>query len=198
MTANVQNKIKVIALFGPSASGKDTLLKEVINNADVHEVISCTTRPPRDYEKDGVNYHFLSNEKFAEKVLDGSMLEATSFRGWFYGTPLESLDKDKINIAVFNIQGIECLLKDNRIDLYPIYIACEDKLRLLRSLEREKNPDCEEICRRFLTDAKDFESIDFEYYTYYNGYNIKPGVFTQYLSDHGLLKQKCLMILPKK
>ncbi|MGN0992847.1 MAG: hypothetical protein ACI4PE_02890 [Bacilli bacterium] len=42
--------------------------------------MSCTTRPPRDYEKDKKDYFFLSNEKFCEKVLNGEMLEATSFR----------------------------------------------------------------------------------------------------------------------
>lgn len=75
-------KIKIIALFGPSGSGKDTLAKYLVSNisADIHEIVSCTTRPMRDYEQDGIDYHFLTNEQFTEKVLNGSMLEATSFR----------------------------------------------------------------------------------------------------------------------
>ena len=101
------NHYKIIALFGPSGSGKDTLAKILAERKDINEIVSCTTRPMRDYEKDGVDYHFLTNEDFAKKVLDGSMLEATSFRDWFYGTPIDSLKEDKINVGVFNIQGID-------------------------------------------------------------------------------------------
>lgn len=182
--------IKIIALFGPSGSGKDTLVKYIINNVEnTHEIISCTTRPKRDYEIDKVDYYFLTDEQFGEKVLNGSMLEAISFRGWFYGTPLEALDKNKINIGVFNIQGIECLLKDSRLEVYPIYIACEDNIRLFRSLNRETNPDCEEICRRFLTDLRDFEDIPFEYYTHYNGNKVDPGWIVSDLKNWGLLSK---------
>lgn len=179
--------IKIIALFGPSSSGKDTLAKILSKKEGIHEIISCTTRPKRDYEQEGIDYNFIDEEEFAKKVLNGSMLEATSFHNWFYGTPIEALDENKINVGVFNIQGIECLLKDDRLDIIPIYIACEDKLRLQRSLDREINPDCEEICRRFLTDKKDFEDISFEYYTHYNGAKTEPDWIYEDLIQHGFL-----------
>lgn len=154
-------KYKIIALFGKSSAGKDTIQKWLVQHMDnAHEIISCTTRPPRDYENDGIDYHFLSIDKFGEKVLNHTMLEATSFRDWFYGTPIESLDKDKINIGVFNIEGIKCLVEDNRLEVYPVLIDAPDKVRLLRSLNREEKPDCLEICRRFLADEKDFSEID--------------------------------------
>lgn len=179
--------IKIIAFFGPSSSGKDTLTKILAERSDINEIISCTTRPMRDYEKDGIDYHFLTTEEFSEKVLNGTMLEATSFRDWFYGTPLESLDENKINVGVFNKQGIECLLSDNRLEVIPIYVACEDKKRLIRSLERENNPDCEEICRRFLADQQDFEEIDFDYLTFYNGSKNNLSWLESFLIDHGVL-----------
>ena len=178
---------KLIALFGQSASGKDTLAKILAKQDNISEIISCTTRPKRDYEQEGIDYHFLTNAQFTQKVLDGSMLEATSFRDWFYGTPIDSLKEDKINVGVFNIQGIECLLKDDRLEVYPVYIACEDKLRLQRSLDRESNPDCEEICRRFLTDKQDFDDIPFEYYTHYNGAKVDPNWIISDLSQLGIL-----------
>lgn len=181
--------IKIIALFGPSSSGKDTLAKTLSARSDVNEIISCTTRPKREYEKEGIDYYFLTDEEFGKKVLNGTMLEATSFRNWFYGTPLESLKENKINIGVFNKQGIECLLSDNRLEVIPIYIACEDKKRLMRSLEREMNPDCEEICRRFLADKQDFEEIDFNYITFYNGSNSGPWCIEPFLIDHGILSK---------
>lgn len=163
------SKYKVIALFGKSSSGKDTIQKWIVSNIpNTKGIISCTTRPMRDYEQDGIDYHFLSVVDFTKKVLDGTMLEATEFRDWFYGTPLESLSEDKINVGVFNIAGIECLLTDSRLDILPIYIEASDKNRLLRSLNREQNPDCEEICRRFFTDKADFEKIDFDYISFDN------------------------------
>ena len=78
-------------------------------------------------------------------------------------------------------------MKDPRLDVYPIFIACEDKTRLLRTLNRETSPDCEEICRRFLTDLSDFEEIPFEYKTHYNGININPDWIIDDLSQSGLL-----------
>ena len=190
MNVNAKKKIKIIALFGQSGSGKDTLAKYLTNNVfETHPIISCTTRPKRDYEKDGIDYHFLTEAEFTEKVLDTSMLEATSFRNWFYGTPIESLDENKINIGVFNIQGIENLLKDDRLEVLPVFVACEDKLRLQRCLNRESNPDCEEICRRFLTDAQDFEDIPFKYHIFYNGAKIKPEWIVTDLARLGILSK---------
>lgn len=155
------DKIKVIALFGKSASGKDTLQKWLVRKyPNTKGIVSCTTRPPREGEKDGVDYNFLSVEEFTKKVLDGTMLEATSFRDWFYGTPLESLDSSVINIGVFNIAGLEAISADTRLDVYPVYVWADGKTRLLRSLKRESRPNCEEICRRYLADEKDFSELD--------------------------------------
>lgn len=66
-------------------------------------------------------------------------------------------------MGVFNIAGISSLLEDSRLDVLPICISAPDKVRLLRSLNREENPDCAEICRRFQTDEADFRNIDFDY-----------------------------------
>lgn len=165
------DKIKILALFGKSASGKDSIQKWIVSNYPrlTNKIVSCTTRPPRSGEQDGVDYFFLSDEEFAKKVLDGSMLEATSFREWFYGTALDQLDPDKINVGVFNLTGVECILDDPRLDVVPVWIYASDKTRLRRSLDREDNPDCKEICRRFLADEKDFEEADdFDYFGWVN------------------------------
>lgn len=173
----MKNKYKVLALFGKSGAGKDTIQKWLTTNYNMNGIISCTTRPPRDYERDGIHYHFLSNEEFAQKVLNMSMLEATVFNDWCYGTPIESLKEDRINVGVFNIQGIECLLQDNRLDILPIFIDCSDKKRLLRNIKREKVPNCLEICRRFITDEKDFLDINFDYITFDNNDDRNRGFY---------------------
>lgn len=155
-------KINVLALFGESGAGKDTIQKWMVSNIpNTHGIISCTTRPKRDYEEEGKDYYFLTTAQFGEKVLNGSMLEATSFNDWFYGTPIEGLKEDCLNIGVFNIQGIENLLEDKRLNILPVRVYVDDKERLLRTLHREEDPDCAEVCRRFLTDRKNFQSIPF-------------------------------------
>lgn len=162
-------KHKIIALFGESGSGKDTIQQWIVSNVpNTKGIVSCTTRPKRDYETEGKDYHFLSEIEFAEKILNGSMLEATSFNGWHYGTALDELSTDMINIGVFNPQGIECLLEDSRLEIFPIHIYARDKTRLIRSLTREEEPDCYEICRRFQTDMEDFCDIKFDYQVIFN------------------------------
>ena len=169
----MMDKYKMLALFGKSSAGKDTIQKYLIMTYPirVNGIISYTTRPKRDYEKNGVDYFFTNPVEFGKKVLNGTMLEATCFNDWFYGTPIESLKKNMLNVGVFNIEGIECLLQDPRLDILPVYIHCQDKIRLQRSLDRENDIDCHEVCRRFLEDEKDFANIDFSYVTFDNSYN---------------------------
>lgn len=166
----MESKFKIIALFGKSASGKDTIQKYLVSNLiNTNEIVSYTTRPKRDYEIEGVDYHFITEEKFKNLVQNNKMLEHTEFREWYYGTCIDTLKKDKINIGVFNLDGIHKLLEDERLMVIPIHIWAPDKIRLQRSLNREENPDCAEICRRFLADEKDFnEKMNFVALEYEN------------------------------
>lgn len=164
------SRIKIIALFGKGGSGKDTLQKALTEGmADkFHGIVSCTTRPKRDYEHDGVDYHFISNGDFTNQVLNGEMLEATQFNNWWYGTQASALDEEKINVGVFNLEGISCLKQDPRLDILPIYVIADDKTRILRYLNREGKTDVKEMCRRFLADEKDFADIPFFSLVYHN------------------------------
>jgi len=160
---------KIIVLIGEAGSGKDTLMQGVLKeNPNLHEVISYTTRSPREGEIDGVNYHFIDGEKFGDKVLNGEMIEAACFNGWFYGTGYASLRSDCVNIGVFNPEGVENLLAAKDVDIKVFYVRASDKERLLRQLYREENPDCLEIIRRFKTDLLDFEVLDFPHYVLLN------------------------------
>ena len=160
---------KIIALAGKAGSGKDTLMREVRKVLpDLHEIVSCTTRPKREGEVDGVNYHFLTHEEFAEKLGNGTMVEATIFNDWCYGTCLDNMSEDGINIGVYNPAGLAILQCIPDVSLYSIFIDADDKVRLLRQLNRETNPNVKEIIRRFGADEQDFSSdnlidIHFQY-----------------------------------
>lgn len=167
----MENKKKILALFGKSGSGKNTIQKYLAQKQGMNNIIPCTTRPKRENEQDGIDYNFLTLEQFRTKLSSGSMLETSKFNHWLYGTQYNSLKNDVINVGVFNIQGIKYLITDERIDVLPIYIQCPDKIRLRRSISREVNPDCYEICRRFLTDEKDFAKLNFDYEIFDNSYS---------------------------
>lgn len=88
------------------------------------------------------------------------MFEATVFNEWCYGTGIESVKEGAINVGVFNPEGAEILLHDKRVNLIIVYIHADDKIRLIRQLNREANPDIDEIIRRYKTDKLDFEDAD--------------------------------------
>lgn len=153
----------IVCLVGKSAAGKDSIAYLLSKQPGWHNVVSCTTRPMREGEKEGVNYHYLSAEEFAQKVVNGDMLEATYFNNWHYGTMKSSL-VDGVNVGVWNPEGYDCLREtvkfDKDVKLLPYYVKCDDKTRLLRSLNRERHPDVHEIVRRFQADEEDFEWLD--------------------------------------
>lgn len=162
MNMTTKKSYKILALMGPSGSGKDTVLKEVLkkNPNDFHKIINCTTRPMREGEVNGVDYFFISPETFAEQVLNFDMIEATNFNDWFYGTSKDALVNNAINIGVFSPEAVEALLESPDIELMVLELAASDKTRLLRQLNREANPNVHEIIRRFKADEEDFADLD--------------------------------------
>lgn len=181
------DKIKIWALFGEAGSGKDFILNRIIENIDnTNRIVSYTTRPPRDYEKDGVDYHFIDTFQFEHLIADKSMLEYTVFNNWYYGTGINSLDFNKINVGVFNPTGISNLLKHPRymelFEVEPIRIIASPEVRITRQIKREKTePNYEEILRRFIADRNDFHHINFFYYTLDNNPVEAPLDYKEYL-----------------
>lgn len=152
---------KIIGLIGEAGSGKDSLMDAILTaSPTLHHIISCTTRPKREGEIHGVDYFYYTPEKFGDMVLHDEMLECTVFNDWFYGTSYDSLRSDCINIGVFNPTAIEALAERPEIDLVVIRVLAEPKIRLLRQLNREENPDVDEIIRRYRADQIDFADIE--------------------------------------
>ena len=182
-------KIKVLALFGESGSGKDTIQTWLLKNIpNTHKPITYTTRPARDYEINGKNYYFISNDEFKELKNNNKILESfyVKDRDWYYGSSIYEFQKNKINIIILTPTGIRNILNNNQLEVLPVYIKAPDKIRLLRSLDREENPDCTEICRRFLSDKEDFKNIGFLHETYNNISNnyediLKSSIITTWL-----------------
>ena len=183
----MKDKYTIIALFGKSGSGKDTLLNKIMYaKPKFNRVVPTTTRPKRDYEIEGVDYHFLDEVSFTKELLENNLIEATSFQvaydtSWFYGTNIKDLSKDNVNIGVFNLQAIRCMLDDDRLKVCPIFVDASNKTRLLRNLHREQSPNCHEICRRFMADEKDFFEIDIPFYLFNNEDGESPKQLLDYI-----------------
>lgn len=155
--------IDVIIFMGEAGSGKDKMLNEILaSDSSLHRVISYTTRPKRENEKEGLDYYYVSDTEFTNLVKSNSMYES-SLHNWLYGTGIKSYDKNKINIAVLNPQGIRDLIDYGGFNLKVYWVRAAAKTRLLRQLNREENPDCNEIVRRYGTDTDDFSHINFDY-----------------------------------
>jgi len=166
----------VIALFGPAGSGKDYLLSK-IDLSGFNKVIMYTTRPMREGETNGIEYHFISEKEFQDKIENGEMIEYKVFNNWYYGTSYDSYSDDKINIGIFTIAAINKLKQfSTDFNIEPVYILTNDKIRLIRQLNREENPNVLEICRRFISDNTDFTFVDFAYYVVRNSIDNCNGV----------------------
>ena len=156
-------KYDIIAVIGKSASGKDSIIKEVAKQCkkEVRLIQQTTTRPRRENENENA-YHFVSMEEFQSNK---DIIAKTQFREWLYGTDLNDLVVDKWNIGVFTPSSIKQLQKDERINnLLIFYIQADDRVRLERSLAREPQGDVLEMCRRMLADNEDFKNISFKYF----------------------------------
>lgn len=159
------NKTVLIALFGESGSGKDTGVNYLTRNYPYHKIILTTSRPIRENETPDIDYHYNTTEEIIYKNNQSKFLNLECFNGWFYGIEYSEILKDQINIGAFSIQSIVDIMEDadETITVIPIYIKTNGKDRLLRTLSREENPNCREICRRFCTDTDDFSKVYFDY-----------------------------------
>ena len=88
------NKGLLLVISGPAGSGKGTVVKELTDMMpSLAFSVSATTREPRPGEVDGVNYHFITKERFEEMIAAGEVLEYTNYCGNFYGTLKSEVEK---------------------------------------------------------------------------------------------------------
>ncbi len=167
---------KLFYIMGKSATGKDTIYEELLSRKelDLHPFIIYTTRPIRAKETDGVQYHFVTQERMRELEEKGRIIELRHYNVvpdpgiWYYFT----VDDDEVDLSRASYLGLGTLESFQKIRAYyqrkyakdpepviPIYIEVADRLRLERAMKREgkqKQPDYAEMCRRYLADQEDF------------------------------------------
>ena len=161
-------------LLGKSATGKDTLYKEILKRRPkLRTVTMYTTRPIREGETDGVEYFFTGREELERQLASGKVIESRTYQTiagpWTYYT---------VDDGQFDVADDESCLMIGTLESYekmcayfeagkmvPVYIEVPDGIRLLRAVKREENqkkPNYREVCRRYLADEKDFSEENLE------------------------------------
>lgn len=159
---------KIFIIMGKSATGKDTIYQKVAEDLkdSLREIVLYTTRPIRDQEENGKQYHFVSEEEYVCLKEQGKIIEEraydTMYGVWRYFTvndeQLQIEDQSYIMIGTLEAyQQIKHYFGEEVV--VPIYITVETGERLQRALLRERKqtqPKYTEMCRRFIADEEDF------------------------------------------
>lgn len=165
----------IFCIVGKSSSGKDTIYKRLLKKRilKLRQIVPYTTRPIRAGEQDGVEYYFTTVERMEQLRDEDKIIECraydTVYGVWYYFMAKDSqIELDRHDYLVIGTLESYLKIRDyfGRDKVVPLYITLDDGERLSRALKRERqlaaaghgNPHYEELCRRFLADAKDFSA----------------------------------------
>ena len=165
---------RIFCLMGKSSTGKDTIYKELLakEQLNLHRIVPYTTRPIREGEKNGEEYFFTDEEGIRRLEDENRIIEMrcydTCFGPWKYLTVNdEQIDLSQNDYLLIGTPEAYLSMRTffGKEAVVPLLIEIDDGVRLQRALDREKQqqePKYDEMCRRFLADAKDFseENLD--------------------------------------
>lgn len=156
-------------LAAPSGTGKTTIARQLLAvDSDTMFSISCTTRPPKPGEVDGVDYHFLSEDDFQEMIDEGKLLEYAKYVGNMYGTPkgpvIEALEHGKDILFDIEWQGAAQILAQAPHDVVRISILPPSADELKSRLDKRGKDSAESIENRLkiaLDELTRYEDYDY-------------------------------------
>ncbi len=158
-----------IVLSAPSGTGKTTICREVVKrDKDVVYSVSVTTRPRRAGEVDGVDYFFIEEEEFLEKVKRKEFIEYAEVFGYYYGTPVsnvrEAFDSSKDIIMDLDINGalnIKRLFPEDSVTIFLLPPNLKELERRLISRKRDPQRDMENRLERALKEVEFYKYYDY-------------------------------------
>lgn len=154
-------------LVGMSGSGKDAIQRELVNpenDFEMERVVTATTRPMREGEQNGIDYHFMSRENFLKGIEQNDFIEYRSYKTavagkpdtWYYGSPKTELDPDKDYCIILDVQGAKDFVEHyGRENCFVVNVVVRDNVREERAMSRGSF-DKSEWDRRAVDDAVKF------------------------------------------
>lgn len=164
-------------ISAPSGAGKTSLVSKLLElDAKIKVSVSSTTRPMREGEKDGVNYHFLSIEAFQEKISECDFLEHAQVFDNYYGTSTSSVEAQlkagKDVILEIDWQGAQ-QVRQQIPEAISIFILPPSKEELLRRLTGRGTDSEEVIARRMQDSVNEMSHYDeFDYIVINNNFDL--------------------------
>lgn len=161
----------VIVLHGPSGVGKDSVIDLLRARTGIHRATSSTDRAPREDERDGNHYHFLTRAQFEKKIRDGAFAEYAVVYG-----DLKGLEKSEIEgplargedvIIRTDVQGAQTWRRRLRGAVF-IFLMAEDREALRARLESRGSEDAESLTRRIAELEAELDDINNNDYVVYN------------------------------
>jgi guanylate kinase len=145
-----------LLILGKGAAGKDHLCRR-FEKRGFTKSISYTTRPIRLNEKDGIDYHFISEEQFKSMSDANAWQEQDCFRGWYYGTTKDSFEDN--NLFIKTPRVLAAMKPEDRAQCFVIYL--NPPKDIIRKRLEYRN-DADDVERRIRTDEEAF--ADFKDY----------------------------------
>lgn len=159
-----KNTGQIIVISAPSGAGKGTVIGKLLerDNKTRWLSVSATSRSPREGEKEGVNYYYLTKEDFENKINNNYFLEYTNYAGNYYGTPKEFI-KEKIENGIDVILEIEIEGASNIKKLIPeaifIFIMPPSLKTLVKRLKKRGTESNDKILKRFHAAYKEINEV---------------------------------------
>jgi guanylate kinase len=143
----------LIVISAPSGAGKSTLCRTLQKKyPEISFSISSTTRPQRDYEKNGYDYDFMSDEEFKKKIQANKFIEFEDVHGYYYGTPKANIDaaikNNKYLLLEVDVNGALKIKQAYPEQAVTVFITLPDVNDLLKRLRRRGTESEERIKKR--------------------------------------------------
>jgi guanylate kinase len=165
----MSNKAKIFVISAPSGTGKSTVIEGVLKKIPkLQKTVSYTTRQARDGEKDGIDYHFITEQKFEEMKNNDLFIEWANVYGNLYATSLETIN-NALGRGIFLIKDIDTQgalnIKKQLKDLAILIFIAPPSIEELEKRLRNRGTDSEEIIQIRLQNAlKEMsEAVQYDY-----------------------------------
>lgn len=150
----------MLILVGKSCSGKSTIQRK-LGELGLSPIVTYTTRTPRNGEKNGVSYNFVSEKEFFQLQREDFFAETTTYKVfggdiWHYGTAFDDMKENAVLIG--NPKNVEVLRKFDSVHPFVVYIDTDEDVIYERIIRRKD--DIGEAQRRIIQDREDFSDIE--------------------------------------